>query len=257
VDRRQQAGRQGEELSLIKALSSGVLRDYVGCPKESAMTLSRKQFGLIGSAAAAALVLAAPLTAQMAEKPGAREVSRVTGGTYTVDHEHTLVGWRVDHLGVTPYFGIFGQITGSLTLDPENPTAAKVDVTVPLSKVTTASPGLTAHLLKAPEKPGGKPDFFGPSPTDARFVSTAVIPDTAAGKARITGNLSLNGVTKPVTLEADFYGAAKMPPDMGGEEMIGFEAKTKIKRSDFGIDMGIPMVSDEVELEIVAAFTKK
>jgi polyisoprenoid-binding protein YceI len=224
------------------------------------MTLSRKQFGLIGLpalATAAALALAAPLTAQMAEKPGTRDAARVTGGTYAIDHEHTLVRWRVDHLGVTPYFGIFGQITGSLTLDPKNPAAAKVDVTIPVSKVTTASAGLTAHLLKAPEKTGGKPDFFGPAPADARFVSTAVVPDDAAGTARITGNLSLNGVTKPVTLDANFYGAAKMPPDMGGEEMIGFEASTKIKRSDFGIAMGIPMVSDEVELEIVAAFTKK
>jgi polyisoprenoid-binding protein YceI len=112
-------------------------------------------------------------------------------------------------------------------------------------------------LLKAPDTAGGKPDFFGPSPADARFVSTAVAADAAAGTARITGNLSLNGVTKPVTLDTRFYGAGKMPADMGGEEMIGFEATTKIKRSDFGIDMGLPMVSDEVELDIVAAFTKK
>ena len=116
---------------------------------------------------------------------------------------------------------------------------------------------MTAHLLKAPEKPGGKPDFFGASPADARFVSTAVTPDMAAGTAKITGNLTLNGVTKPVTLDASFYGAAKMPPDMGGEEMIGFEARATIRRSDFGIANGIPMVSDEVDLEIVAAFTKK
>jgi polyisoprenoid-binding protein YceI len=219
------------------------------------MRIGGKQIVLAG--ALAALAVAAPLTAQMAQKPGARDPARVTGGTYTVDHEHTLVGWRVDHLGVTPYFGIFGQVTGSLTLDPRNPAAAKVDVTIPVGKVTTASAGLTAHLLKAPEKPGGKPDFFGPSPADARFVSTAVVPDMAAGKARITGNLTLNGVTRPVTLDASFYGAATMPNEMGGEEMIGFEARAKLRRSDFGIDMGIPMVSDEVELDIVAAFTKK
>jgi polyisoprenoid-binding protein YceI len=219
------------------------------------MPLSRKNLGLISGAVA--LALTAPLAAQMGEKPGARDPARVTGGTYAVDHEHTLIRWRVDHLGVTPYFGIFGQPTGSLTLDPKNPASAKVDVTIPIAKVTTASPGLTAHLLKAPEKPGGKPDFFGASPADARFVSTAVVPDVAAGTAKITGNLTLNGVTRPVTLDASFYGAAKMPADMGGEEMIGFEARAKIKRSDFGIANGIPMVSDDVDLEIVAAFTKK
>lgn len=220
------------------------------------MPFSRKHMGLI--AAAAALAVAAPLTAQMAmQKPGAHDASRVTGGTYTVDHEHTLIRWRVDHLGVTPYFGLFGQSTGSLTLDPKNPGAAKVDITIPVSKVLVASPGLAAHLLRPPATAGGKPDFFGPSPADARFVSTAVVADAAAGTAKITGKLTLNGITKPVTLNTSFYGAAAMPKEMGGGEMIGFEARSTIKRSDFGIDAGIPMVSDEVDLEISAAFIKK
>lgn len=214
-----------------------------------------KRLVLIGGAAV--LAVTAPLAAQMGQKPGARDAARITSGNYTVDHEHTLVRWRVDHLGVTPYFGLFGQITGSLTLDPKNPAAAKVDVAIPISKVLTASPGLTAHMLKAPEKAGGKPDFFGANPADARFVSTSVTPDTAAGKAKIAGNLTVNGITKPVTLDASFYGAATMPKEMGGDEMIGFDATATIKRSDFGIDGGIPMVSDEVELEIVAAFVKK
>lgn len=218
------------------------------------MNLPAKPLGPI--TAAVALALAAPIAAQMA-KPGAPDPSRISGGTYTVDHEHTMVRWTVDHLGVTPYFGIFGQITGSLTLDPKNPAAAKVDVTIPVAKVTTASAGLTAHLLKAPAQAGGKPDFFGPSPADARFVSAAVVPDTAGRTAKITGNLTLNGVTKPVTLDARFYGAGSMPKEMGGGEMVGFEARASLKRSDFGISMGIPLVSDEVDLKIVAAFTKK
>ncbi|MEJ5975758.1 YceI family protein [Novosphingobium sp. PS1R-30] len=219
------------------------------------MSLSRKTLGLIG--AAAVLALGAPLIAQQAPgKPGARDASRVTGGTYTVDNEHTLVRWKLDHLGITPYFGLFGQITGSLTLDPKNPNAAKVDVTIPVAKVTTTSPGLTGHLLKAPAAAGGKPDFFGPSPADAHFVSTAVVANAAAGTAKITGNLTLNGVTKPVTLDANFYGAGKSPANMGGAENVGFEAKTTIKRSDFGLGLAVPMVSDEVDLEIAAAFKK-
>lgn len=219
------------------------------------MPFSAKPLGLI--AAAAAMALAAPIAAQIGQKPGAADPSRVTGGTYTVDHEHTMVRWTVDHLGVTPYFGIFGQITGSLTLDPKNPAAAKVDVTIPIAKVTTASAGLTAHLLRAPKEAGGMPDFFGPSPADARFVSTAVVPDAAGRAAKITGNLTLNGMTRPVTLDARFYGAATMPKEMGGGEMVGFEARASLKRSDYGISMGIPLVSDEVDLDIVAAFTKK
>lgn len=210
--------------------------------------------------ATAALALAAPLLAQQPtiEKPGARDATRVTGGTYKVDPEHTLVQWQVDHLGITPYTGIFGQVTGSLVLDPSGPAASKVDIVIPVSKVTTASDALTRHLLKAPDKPGGKPDFFGPSPIDAHFVSTNIVDDgkLGNGRARIAGNLTLNGVTRPVTLDTSFYGAAKLPQQMGGGEAIGFEATATIKRSEFGISTGIPLVSDDVKLHVIAAFAK-
>ncbi|MCJ8157546.1 YceI family protein [Sphingomonas sp. LaA6.9] len=209
---------------------------------------------LIAFGLAAASTVALPLVAQQSSQvPGSKNPAAITGGTYTADPGHTLVRWEVDHLGFSPYFGIFGDVTGTLTLDPKNPGAAKVDVTIPVSKVTTASAGLTKHLLKPAE--AGKPaDFFGASPADARFVSTAVTVD--GDDAKITGNLTLNGVTKPVTLDAEFYGAGKMPAGMGGKENVGFEAEATIKRSDFGINLGIPMVSDEVKLDIAAAFQK-
>ena len=217
------------------------------------MTIIRKRFALF--AAGAVLAAATPLIAQQAmQKPGADDLTRVTAGAYKVDSAHTMVRWEVDHLGITPYFGIFGDITGTLSIDPKNVNAAKVDITIPVSKITTASAGLTQHLLKAPAKPGDKPDFFGPTPADARFVSTSVVRDGTSDEAKVTGNLTLNGVTRPVTLDAEFYGAGKIGPN--GGEQIGFTAETKIKRSDFGIGYIVPMVSDEVELEIVAAFAK-
>lgn len=203
---------------------------------------------------AASAAIATPIVAQQAmQPPGSRNPAAVTGGTYRVDPGHTLVGWRVNHFGFNDYFGLFGDVTGTLTLDPRQPNAAKVDVTIPVSKVTTASEGLTSHLLRA-GKDGGKPDFFGPNPADARFVSTRVV---AAGQtAKITGNLTLNGVTKPVTLDATFSGAGKAPEQMGGKETVGFHAKTTIKRSDFGVAYAIPLVSDAVTLDITAAFEK-
>jgi len=204
--------------------------------------------------AAATAVIATPIVAQQAmQAPGSKNPAAITGGTYAVDPGHTLVGWKVDHLGFNDYFGIFGSVTGTLTLDPKRPNAAKVDVTIPVSKVTTASAGLTSHLLRA-GKDGGKPDFFGADPADARFVSTSV---AATGqRAKIAGNLTLNGVTRPVTLDATFSGAGKMPAQMGGKETVGFHATTTIKRSQFGVAYGIPMVSDEVRLDITAAFEK-
>jgi polyisoprenoid-binding protein YceI len=75
-------------------------------------------------------------------------------------------------------------------------------------------------------------------------------------KAMVHGNLTLNGVTKPVVLDAQFAGAGKAPPMMGGKENVGFHAKGTIKRSDFGLGYGIPIVSDAVALDITVAFQK-
>jgi polyisoprenoid-binding protein YceI len=108
-------------------------------------------------------------------------------------------------------------------------------------------PALDEHLMKA--------DFFDAAkfPT-AKFVSTAVKVEGTG--ATITGNLTIKGITKPVTLDAEFYGAGKAPAMMGGKENVGFVATGSIKRSDFGMAYGVPMVGDAIELKIIAAFQK-
>ena len=207
------------------------------------------------AAAALVAVVATPIVlAQGGSAPGAADKSRVTAGTYAADAGHTMVVWEVDHLGFSKYTGIFGDVTGTLVIDPANAAASKVDVTIPVAKVTTASAGLTSHLLRA-GKDGGKPDFFGAAPADAKFVSTSVVLDNEGDEAKVTGNLTLNGVTKPVTLDVDFHGAGTNPYNK--KATVGFQAETTIRRSDFGIAYGIPAVSDAVELEIHAAFEKQ
>lgn len=197
---------------------------------------------------AAALALSATAaSAQMPKTPpGAPDAARVKAGTYTVDPQHTQVVFTVNHLGFNSYWGIFGDATGSLTLDPARPNAASVTIEVPIAKVTTTSEKLNAHLQT--------PDFFDAAkyPT-AMFKSTSV---AVSGKtARITGNLTLHGVTKPVVLDAKFTGAGKSM--MGGGDTIGFEATTSIKRSDFGVSGYVPLITDVVPLKITAAFEKK
>jgi polyisoprenoid-binding protein YceI len=211
---------------------------------------------IVSALCLAALAATMPLGAQPAmQKPGSKSVAAITAGTYKVDPGHTLVTWHVDHMGFTPYTGIFGDVTGTLELDPKRPAAAKVDVTIPVAKITTANAALTAHLLRAPKDAGGKPDFFGADPAPAHFVSTGV---KLLGKDRaaISGTLTLNGVTRPVVLDTVFYGAGKMPAMMGGGDGIGFTARATIKRSDFGLGFGVPMVSDAVALDIAAGFMK-
>lgn len=203
--------------------------------------------------AACALVPTVAVALAPSGAPGSRNPAAVSGGTYRVDASHTLVTWTLDHLGFSPYSGIFGGVTGTLTLDPRRPDRARVEVLIPVSKVVTASAGLTEHLLR-PGKNGGKPDFFGANPGQARFVSTNVMANGL--KARVRGQLTLNGVTRPVTLDATFYGAGEAPAGMGGKENIGFTATGTIMRSQFGLTTGIPMVGDAVKLDISAAFEK-
>lgn len=213
---------------------------------------------LVQAAAPAFMLLSmgsyAALNAQAApmQAPGRLDPARVTAGRYTVDAGHTLVGWRVDHLGINDYFGIFGDVAGTLDLDPRNFASTKLDVTIPVAKLTVASADLRDHLLQ-PGKDGGKADFFGARPADARFVSTSVR-RTGPLKAAIAGNLTLNGVTKPVTIAGEFTGAGPHP--MNKNLNIGFKGRATIMRSHFGIGYGIPMVSDRVDLDITAAFEK-
>lgn len=198
---------------------------------------------------------AAPMIAQMpTEAPGKADVSRVAAGTYAADPSHSLIGWKVNHFGFSDYFGLFGAVTGTLTIDPANPAAAKVSATIPVSKIVTVSPELTAHLLRAPAA-GAKPDFFGPAPADATFVSTSVAPGADGVSATITGNLTLNGVTKPVAIAATFVGAGNNM--MSKADTVGFSGRAMIKRSDFGIAAFVPLVSDEVVLDISMAFEKQ
>lgn len=190
-----------------------------------------------------------------ANLPGTLDTARVTAGSYTADPGHSYVAWRVNHLGFNESQGLIGDVSATLTIDPANLAAAKVSAVIPVAKLVTPNPALTASLL-APATDGGKPHFFGATPADATFVSTAVVPGADGTSAEVTGNLTLNGVTRPVTLKTRFSGAG-INPFNAGARTIGFMAETTIKRSDYGILFLLPIVGDEVHLTISAAFEKK
>lgn len=203
---------------------------------------------LLPAALALSLLGAAGVVAQGMTKPGSPDPAKVTGGNYTVESSHTQIFFAYDHMGFSNNMGLISQPTGTLSLDPKNPAAAKVSITVPIDNLRTGIPKLDEHLMK--------PDFFDSTkfPT-ATFVSTGVKVDGTS--ADISGNLTIKGVTKPVVLDATFYGAGNGPPQMGGKENVGFNATAVIKRSDFGMGYGVPMVGDEIELKITAAFMKE
>ncbi|MWV28124.1 YceI family protein [Aurantiacibacter rhizosphaerae] len=203
---------------------------------------------------AAAISTAAITVAQTdGAEDGAMDTSAITSGSYSTDPSHTLVVWGLDHLGFNDYFGIFGDITGTLELDTETLSNSSVDVTIPIADVTVASQGLKDHLLRAGED-GADPDFFGPSPEPARFVSTAVH-QTGDHSAHIMGDLTFNGVTKPVTINAELSGMGVN--GMSQKETVGFHGTTTITRSEWNLGWGTQFgLGDEVELDITVAFEK-
>ena len=196
------------------------------------------------------LIFVAPLGAAAPKaKPAATSsaavTSKISAGVYNLDNNHALIGWTINHFGFNDYFGMFSQPTGTLNLDPAKPNAATVMIEIPINKVVTGSDKLTGHLQTA--------DFFNAAKfATATFKSTSV--KVSGTTAVITGDLTMLGITKPITLNAKLSGAGTNI--LSKKETVGFHATGSIKRSDWGITKYLPALGDKVDLNITAAFEK-
>lgn len=160
--------------------------------------------------------------------------------TYKIDPNHTDVVASWSHFGFSNPIAHFGQADGAITYDPANVGASKVEVTLPLSGLNSHVPDFDDHLRSD--------DFFDAAKYPViTFRSTSV---KAAGKDKlsVTGDLTIKGITKPVTLDVTINKVGVQP--MAKREAAGFNATTTIKRSDFGVGKYAPNVSDEVTLTI-------
>ena len=175
-----------------------------------------------------------------------RVPSEVQAGDYRLDPAHGKITWSVDHLGFSKYYGQFVNVSAELKLDPANPTASSLTATIPLTDVDSNSDGLNRHLQTA--------DFFDTANHPvATFRSTHVMIDPSEpNEAMVHGELTLRGVTRPVTMEVEFNQAGQT---RGGYK-AGFDGKARIKRSEFGITYGLPALGDEVKLHIEGEFVK-
>lgn len=158
---------------------------------------------------------------------------------YVIDKQgqHAFVNFKISHLGFSWIYGTFKDFEGTFSFDAANPEASKVNVTLKTASVDTNHAERDKHLRSG--------DFLNVDkhPT-ATFTSTSV-KSTGEGTADITGNLTLNGVTKPVVIAAKFLGEGKDP---WGGHRAGFEGTTTIKMKDFGIKMDLGPQSENVEL---------
>lgn len=200
---------------------------------------------LLASAALLASLIALPQA--YAQKGGTPDPKAVQAGSYAVEPYHTQVGFTLLHMGFTDFSGFFSQASGTLTLDPAHIDATKLDVTLPIASVQTTVSKLDGELKGA--------DWFDADkfPT-AHFVSTRIV-RIGASMASITGDLTLHGVTRPITFKARLIGSGVNPLDK--KETVGFEGNAMISRSAFGVSRYVPLVGDSVTLHIAAAFERQ
>lgn len=170
-------------------------------------------------------------------------------GTYEIDPNHTQIIFAIRHEGLSTFYGRFSKISGDLTFDPASPQTSALTVTIDMTGIQTHVDALDSEL---------RDNVFNAKkyPT-ATFVSTDIT-KTGDNTGTVTGNLTLDGVTRPVTLDVTFNGGRNSPIPFQPYR-IGFDATATIHRADFGIDGMIwsGFVGDDVNLMIESEMEKK
>jgi polyisoprenoid-binding protein YceI len=160
--------------------------------------------------------------------------------TYTYDPLHTQIIFGVNHMGFTNSYGRFDKFTGNFTLDEQKPEASSADITIDVNSLDMADKTWNEHV---------EDKFLEPAKFPTITFKSTKITRTGATTATMTGDLTLHGVTKPVTLNVTLNKVGTNPM-MQTRKDAGFAITGAIKRSDFGIAAFIPMVGDEVALNI-------
>jgi len=171
----------------------------------------------------------------------------VQPGVYVIDSKETLVRYATLHMGLNEFWGTFPGATGTLTIDPAAVEAAKLDVTVPVASVETTNRKLNGLFFSD--------QFFDADKyPKMHFVSTRVT-RTGERTAKVAGDLTMHGITKPILLDVTFNGAG--PNAFSKVLTLGFKGEGVVKRSDFGMGKYVPIVSDETTITFSVAFEQQ
>ena len=215
---------------------------------------------LLIAACASALLLLGSVSGSAADKPAAAQAvpsastAPVPAGAYTLDKAHATLLFRVNHLSFSHWTARFSKFDAQLQFDPANPAASSVKVTVDPKSISADNvpDGFMATLAG--------PEWLDAGKYPEMTYRSTKVERTGTNGLRISGQLSLHGVTKPVTLTGTYNGGYAGHP-FDPHARIGFSAKGTLQRSAFGVAYGIPApgttmgVNDEVEIIIEAEFT--
>lgn len=159
---------------------------------------------------------------------------------YTLDPSHSQIMFSYEHLGFSTTYGLFSGFEGEITFDQEEPEASSVTVSFPAKSMLTGWEQRFEHFMTE--------DFFGAEENETVTFASTGIELTGEKTAKITGDLTMNGITKPVVLDAVLNQAGMHP--QANAPWAGFSATTTVLRSDFDMGMFAPYVSDEVKVNI-------
>lgn len=193
------------------------------------------------------LSLAGLMAGKLIAAPAAANAPKAQSGHYKLETSHARVLFSVSHVGFSTWYGEFPGAEGTLDLDTTDVGRSTLAVRVKTAAVTTTSTVLDDELR------GAKWFDAGRYPT-ITFQSRRIV-DTGPDSADVFGDLTMHGVTKPVTLHARFNKAGTNP--FAKTYTVGFEVSGTIKRSDFGVNEDVPLVGDDVTLIISAPFEKQ
>jgi len=169
-------------------------------------------------------------------------VSVMAAEPFTVDPDHTFPNFTIDHLGFSTMHGRFGQTSGKLTVDQANHTGS-VDIVIDAASVDTGFNKRNDHLRS--------PDFLNAKEFPEITYKSTKVTINKDSSAVVEGNLTIAGVTKPVTLNVKRMKCGINPMDPKKQQYrCGFDADAKIKRSDFGVKFGLPAIGDDMAIDL-------
>ena len=171
---------------------------------------------------------------------GLLSAGRADAAAWEIDPAHSSAQFSVRHLAVSNVRGEFGKVSGTVDYDAKDPSKAKVEATIDAASINTRDEKRDGHLKS--------PDFFDVAKFPTITFKSSKVEKASEGKLKVSGDLTIHGVTKPAVLDVTVNKIGTHP--MAKDEAAGFDASATIKRSDFGVGAYAPNVSDEIKIAI-------
>lgn len=167
---------------------------------------------------------------------------------WNIDPDHSVASFVVRHMMITDIRGTLTGITGTIFFDAAEIERSSVEASLPVAGISTGNKKREEHLMSA--------DFFEAERYPTITFRTTKVEKIGSNRGKISGDLTMRGITRPIVMEAEYFGPVKSPPELGGETTLGFTASLRVNREDFGIMWNVPfdkgnlVVGKEVDITL-------